>query len=218
MFSIRLNPHPKLKRIVHDLDSMLTAAFLFFTNLLGWSTLVNHWIRPLLLKGFGFKMGSQVALFPGLRIYSRFDDISIDDGTFINQNCFFDASAPVSIGKYCQIGFNVSFITSSHELNSDLKGRRPTLAKPIVVEDFVWICSGVTVLPGVRIGKGSVVAAGALVTSDIPPQTVFGGVPAKKIRALPEKSEEAVHSELEPLMASSTNGVATIIPFHRGEK
>ncbi|HPU00025.1 MAG TPA: DapH/DapD/GlmU-related protein, partial [Armatimonadota bacterium] len=72
----------------------------------------------------------------------------------------------------------VHLITAQHDMND------PDFANvlaPIVIEDYVWIGSRATVLPGVRIGRGAVVAAGAVVTRDVAPLTVVGGVPARPI-------------------------------------
>jgi maltose O-acetyltransferase len=198
-----------VQRILHDFDSMLTALVLMITNFLGWSAVVNHLVRPALLKAFGLKFGKNCAIFPGLRIYSRLDDVTIDDHSFINQNCFFDASAPIKIGKHCQIGLNVSFITSTHQLNSDLKGKRPTLSKPIEVEDCVWICAGAQILGGVTIGEGSVIAAGAVVTKDVPPHTVVGGIPAKIIKSIGE-IDLLVEANVETNVEASSNVVSIL--------
>lgn len=189
-----------LGRLFHDFDSMLTSLVLSGTNLLGWSTVVNHMVRPTVLKIFGLKFGKNCAIFPGLRIYSRLDDVVVDDHTFINQNCFFDASAPVRIGKHCQIGLNVSFITSSHRLSTNLVEKRPTLSDPIQVDDYVWICAGATILGGVHIGQGSVIAAGAIVNKDVPPNTLVGGIPAKPIKSL---TTDETHSQ-------------TVVPISKG--
>lgn len=89
-----------------------------------------------------------------------------------------DARGGISIGNSVCIASYVKLITGSHDINS------PTFdAKfaPIIIEDYVWICTGAIITQGVKIGKGAVVAAGAVVTKDVEPYTIVGGVPAKKI-------------------------------------
>lgn len=72
----------------------------------------------------------------------------------------------------------VKLITGSHHINSP---QFEAEFKPIVIEDYAWICTGATIVQGVRIGEGAVVAAGAVVTHDVKPYTVVAGVPAKEI-------------------------------------
>ena len=84
----------------------------------------------------------------------------------------------VIIGNCVDIAQDVSIWTEQHDYN------RPTYAAvsaPVVIEDFVWIASRATILPGVTIGKGAVVACGAIVTHDVSPYTIVAGVPAKEI-------------------------------------
>ena len=83
------------------------------------------------------------------------------------------------------LGPDVKLLTSNHELDTLL-----TVNAPIVLEDEVWIGAGSIVLPGVRVGRGAVVAAGAVVTRDVAPYTVVGGIPARKIKDIPEDAKQ----------------------------
>lgn len=105
--------------------------------------------------------------------------VRIGRGSIIGRECFLDGRGGLEIGRNVNISSYTLMITGSHELNS------PDFSssfKPIVIEDHVWIGSRATILQGVTIGRGAVVAAGAVVTKDVPPMTVVGGVPAKPIR------------------------------------
>ena len=190
---------PDLSVFLSEIDSTLTGALLGITNGLGWSKFANHVLRPSALRLFGFKIGPHCCIFPGLRIYSRLDHVSIGKASFINQNCFIDATAPVRIGNYALIGFNVSFATSSHELETDFTTRRPGKAAAIFMEEHVWIGANATILGGVHIGRGAVVAAGSVVTKDVCPHTLVGGVPARPIKTIPNtgiSEPKTLHKEV----------------------
>lgn len=108
--------------------------------------------------------------------------VTIGAGTFINYDCFFDGSAPITIGRKVRIGMQCLFVTGSHEIGTpDQRAGRET-AEPIVIEDGAWIGARVTVLPGVTVGRGAVVAAGAVVTRSVAPMQTVAGVPARPIR------------------------------------
>ncbi len=144
-------------------------------------------IRHILYALAGLKIDGSCVLWGPLTIrpIGGAKNIFIGRGTFINSNARFGVpSAPVSIGRNVQVGPNVSFETVSHGLVYITgKGRGDTIL-PITVEDEVWIGAGAIITGGVTIGKGAVVAAGAVVTKDVAPLTVVGGVPAKFIKSI----------------------------------
>lgn len=96
---------------------------------------------------------------------------------FVNQNCTFYDLGGLEIGDDVMIGPNVSLITSGHPVEPS-KRRDFVVAKPIVIERNVWIGAGATIIGGVTVGENSVVAAGAVVTRDVPPNVLVGGNPA----------------------------------------
>jgi acetyltransferase-like isoleucine patch superfamily enzyme len=110
--------------------------------------------------------------------------LSIGPGCHITGPLHIDLTAPVTIGARVYMGYEVMLITADHEVDGPEQrcGRR--VFRPIHIEDGVWLGSRVVVLPGVRIGHGAVVAAGAVVTRDVVPDTLVGGVPAKLVRDL----------------------------------
>jgi acetyltransferase-like isoleucine patch superfamily enzyme len=81
------------------------------------------------------------------------------------------------------IGPNVSLITSGHPLEPSQR-RTTTIGRPIVIQKGVWIAAGAIVIGGVTVGENSVVAAGSVVTKDVPPDTLVGGNPARMIRSI----------------------------------
>lgn len=121
-------------------------------------------------------------------------------GFYANYHCTILDVCPVTIGDYVLFGPNVSLLTPMHPL--DYRDRHQSeddsleYAKPIVIEDGVWLCGNVTVLGGVTIGKGSVIGAGSVVTRDIPPGVIAFGNPCKVRRKIEEKDRLRFHPEL----------------------
>lgn len=114
-------------------------------------------------------------------------NITIGKNVFINSCCHFQDQGGIFIGDNVFIGHNVVLATVNHSLKPLEK--RKNYNHPIKIENNVWIGSNVTILPGVTLGEWSVVGAGAVVTKDVPPYTVVGGVPAKIIKKV-DKGEE----------------------------
>lgn len=108
----------------------------------------------------------------------------IGDHTWIGQQCFLHSAGGLRIGKAVGIGPKVIILTSQHEaLDRDLPVYlTPLKLGEVVLEDGCDIGAGAIILPGVKIGEGSIIGAGSVVTRDIPPYEVWAGVPARKIR------------------------------------
>jgi acetyltransferase-like isoleucine patch superfamily enzyme len=111
------------------------------------------------------------------------NEMRIGRNVFINQNCTFYDLGGIDIADEVMIGPNVSIITSGHPLEPSQR-RSVTTGKPIVIERNVWIAAGATIIDGVTIGANSVVAAGSVVTKDVPANTLAGGNPARVIRGV----------------------------------
>ena len=114
-------------------------------------------------------------------------NIEVGDNFFANYNFVVLDGAKVTIGNNVFIAPNVGLHTAGHPLDSNTRNQGIEYAKPITIEDDVWIGAGVQMCPGVRIGRGAVVAAGSIVTKDVPPFTLVGGVPAKVIKDISEQ-------------------------------
>lgn len=111
--------------------------------------------------------------------------LEIGEGTYIGESNNIRAAGHASIGQNCLISQGVSLIGSNHSVDLN----RPMIQQPsrkdrlgFIIEDDVWIGTNSTILPGVRIGKGSIVAAGSVVTKDIPSNVIVAGVPARIVR------------------------------------
>ena len=112
-------------------------------------------------------------------------DITVGRNVFVNQNCTFYDLGGIDIADDVMIGPNVSIITSGHPIAPSQR-RAGVTAKPVVIERNVWIAAGATVIGGVTVGENSVVAAGSVVTRDVPPNSLVGGNPARLIRSIAE--------------------------------
>jgi maltose O-acetyltransferase len=111
---------------------------------------------------------------------------SIGPGTFINFNCVILDVGRVRIGADVQIGPNVQILTATHPLDPEQRRSGWEAAEPITIDDNVWLGGGAIVLPGVTIGRDTVVGAGAIVTRDLPAGVVAVGNPARVTRRLSE--------------------------------
>lgn len=109
-------------------------------------------------------------------------NIRVGNNFFMNTACTFMDRGGITIGDDVFIGPKVCLVTINHLL--DPYNRRITICKPIVIKDRVWIGANATVCPGVTIGENSVIAAGAVVVKDIPPNVIAAGNPARVIREL----------------------------------
>src|ERR1700753_3352905 len=113
------------------------------------------------------------------------NEIRVGRNVFVNQNCTFYDLGGLDIADDVMIGPNVNIITAGHPVEPAQR-RAVTIGKPIVVEKNVWIAAGATIIGGVTVGENSVVAAGSVVTKDVPPNTLVGGNPARVIRSITE--------------------------------
>ena len=135
-------------------------------------------LRDLFSRLTGRPVDESFALFPPFYTDCG-KNIHIGKQVFINMGCKFQDQGGIFIGDGALIGHNVVLATLNHAMQPERRGdMRPA---PIHIGKRVWIGSNATVLPGVTIGDGAVVAAGAVVTKDVPANAVVGGVPAKVI-------------------------------------
>jgi maltose O-acetyltransferase len=144
-------------------------------------------IRSVLLRLAGLRIG-RGTIFNGRPAFSGGRDVqrllSIGEHCWFNVGCRFDVHAPITIGRAVQFGQEVLILTHTHILGPPTRRAGELLDLPVTIGDGAWIGARATVLPGVRIGEGAVVAAGAVVNRDVDPHTMVGGVPAKLIREL----------------------------------
>jgi maltose O-acetyltransferase len=111
-------------------------------------------------------------------------NIHLGDHVYLNVLCTILDCNEVRIGSHVMIGPAVQIYTAAHDLQAEARIQGWEIAKPIVIEDNVWLGGGAILLPGVRIGLNAVVGAGAVVSQDVPANTVVAGNPARVIREL----------------------------------
>lgn len=133
----------------------------------------NALVRELFGEGFS----ESGWLMPGLAGVC-FDRVKMGRGVMIMNNCLMMARGGITIDDGAMIAANAQLISNNH----DLYDRQLLICKPVHIERNAWIGAGATILPGVTIGENAVVAAGAVVTKDVAPNTIVGGNPAKFIK------------------------------------
>jgi acetyltransferase-like isoleucine patch superfamily enzyme len=105
-------------------------------------------------------------------------NISIGNNSCINRRCYLDGRSGIRIGANVNISPEAYLLSLTHDLQDP---RFSTVGKEVVIHDHAWLGARAMVMPGVTIGEGAVVGAGAVVTKDVPPYTIVAGVPARKI-------------------------------------
>jgi putative colanic acid biosynthesis acetyltransferase WcaF len=137
-----------------------------------------HWLRLGFLKLFNRHIHRSAVILMHVRILN-FWKIKIAERVVINQYCLLDCRKyPISIGKDSDIGPYTRIWTLEHDPDSPSHGLK---GGEVIIEDHVWAASAVTILPGVRIGRGAVLASSCLVSKDVKPLEIIGGIPGKVI-------------------------------------
>lgn len=142
-----------------------------------------NYLKKIVLVLLGAKVGKRVVLYPGIKLMPA-NNLILGDDVDIAWGVVITANGGVSIGNRVMIGYGSKILSANHVV-PDLPKKiffSGHVKKKIIICDDVWIGANCIVLPGVTIGSGSVVAAGSVVTKDIPKNCIVGGIPAKIIR------------------------------------
>lgn len=142
-----------------------------------FSFLPGQAIRKFLLKWYGAKIGKNGKISRNVTIMSPWN-LVIGENVVINEDVVLDARGGINIGNHVDIARGSYIWSGQHDYNDNT---HKYVTNPVIIEDYVWIASRATVLPGVKIRKGAVVASCALVSKDVESMSVVGGVPAKQI-------------------------------------
>jgi maltose O-acetyltransferase len=146
------------------------------------SAVVPHRLRLIALALYGVDVTRSTSVGPGC--FFGGSEIRIGAQSTVNTGCFIDNVDRVDIGDHVGIGSQVTIITGAHEIGPAGHRAGPLSSGPVTIEDGCWLGARVVVLPGVTIGRGCVVGAGAVVTRDCQPNGVYVGVPARRLREL----------------------------------
>lgn len=156
-----------------------------------WDCTTNHSqlffiaIRYIILKALIRSCGDNVRIGTNVQILG-WDKLSVGNNVSIHSNCYIDANGEIVIGDNVSIAHNTSILSTNHNWNDisiPIK-YNPITHKKVIVSENVWIGCGSRILAGVRIDTRSIIAAGAVVTKDVPSNTIFGGIPAKLIKEI----------------------------------
>lgn len=144
-------------------------------------------VRDLFARLFGKPVDPSFRVFPPF--YTDFGkNITVGKNVFINACCHFQDQGGITLGDNCLVGHNVVFATLNHGFAPE--ERQSMLPAPIVVGRNVWIGSNSTILQGITIGDNSIIAAGSVVTKDVPANAIVAGVPARFIRSISPEEEK----------------------------
>ena len=125
----------------------------------------------------GLKIDQGSTIHTGVRFFNP-AGVNIGKDTIVGFGTFLDGRAPLKIGDHVDIASQAMIYNSEHNIHSE---DMAASQEPVVINDYVFIGPRAIILPGINIGKGAVVAAGAVVTKDVPEKTIVGGVPAVEI-------------------------------------
>jgi maltose O-acetyltransferase len=188
---------PHLKRVALEEVEVLLSRRVLAQIAAGFPAQSFSRTRTALLRRAGMKIGRSSLVQGPIRITGEgnpCEDITIGSYTLISGSLHCDIGAPLEIGDRVRIGHDVSLLTVDHRVGPEAMRSGVRKFGAIEIGDGAWLASRVVVLPGVRICAGAIVAAGSLVTRDVPANTLVVGVPARVVRDLSRTGD----SELPP--------------------
>jgi len=172
----KITPKNIIPKILNRLTTIFVEFWLMILRFIGYIPL--HSIRKIFYLISGIKLDFLTStIHIGANFFNP-SGITIGQDTIIGDHCFLDGRAPLNIGNHVDIASQVLIYNDEHDINSESFGNS---FGQVTIKDYVFIGPRVIILPKVTIGTGAIVAAGAVVTKDIPDFEIWGGVPAKKI-------------------------------------
>lgn len=162
-------------RIAKQIVRFLGDFLIYTLTIVGY--IPAHWVRLIAYRLAGIKIGQDSSFHWRARFYAPWK-LKIGNNTIIGNDAMLDARKGIQIGDNVQLSMGVWIWTMEHDIQDPWFAGK---GGPVRIEDYAWVSCRVIILPGVTIGKGAVIAAGAVVTKDVEPYTIVGGVPAKKI-------------------------------------
>lgn len=163
------------QKFINRIINILLEFEVFLLHIVG--LIPSHHLRRAFFRVGGVQIGKGSTIHMGARFYDP-HNIAVGEDTVIGENAVLDGRDKLIIGNHVALATGVMIFNSQHEINDEFFS--PSTA-PVVIEDYVFIGPRVIIQPDVTIGKGAIVAAGAVVVKDVPSYAIAGGVPAKII-------------------------------------
>jgi maltose O-acetyltransferase len=162
-------------KIINRIKNILLEFKVSLLHLIG--AVPSHYFRRFFYRLGGIKIGKGSTIHMGARFYGP-KNISIGEDSIIGENIILDGRDKLMIGSHVDIASEVMIYNSEHDVNDE-----SFIAKnyPVKIEDYVFIGPRAIILAGVTVGRGAIIGAGAVVTKDVPPYAIVGGIPAKII-------------------------------------
>ncbi|MEK7109923.1 MAG: acyltransferase [Patescibacteria group bacterium] len=162
-------------KVVNRIFNILLEFEVFLLHLVG--LIPSHCCRRFFYRLAGIKIGKGSTIHTGARFYDP-RNILIGEDSIIGEGVVLDGRDQLSIGSHVDIATEVMIYNSQHDVNSE---NFAATTAPVKIEDYVFIGPRVIILAGVTVGRGAIIGAGAVMTKDVPPYAIVGGVPAKII-------------------------------------
>lgn len=171
----KLSPSETWYKVSNRIVNVLLELKIFLIYIL--SFIPSHFIRRFVYRVGGIKIGRGSSIHMGVKLYDT-KNIVIGNDSIIGEGCVLDGRDELKIDNHVALASEVMIYNSQHDTSDE---NFTAVNKPVHIEDYVFIGPRVIILPGVTIGKGSIIAAGAVVTKDVDPYSICAGVPAQKI-------------------------------------
>jgi acetyltransferase-like isoleucine patch superfamily enzyme len=142
---------------------------------------LNRWLpfvlRPLLYRACGYRVARTATLQGGVRFF-HVGRLTVGEGSLVNRGVYLDNRGGITIGAQVSIAHDSRIYTMGHDVHDD---GFATKAQPVRIDDHAVLFAGAMIMPGVHLGRGAVVMAGAVVTQDVPERRIVGGNPARDL-------------------------------------
>lgn len=165
-----------VQKVLNRIGNILLEFEVMILHYIGY--VPSHHIRRFFYRLFGIKIRRSSTIHMGARFYDP-RNISIGEDSIIGERVVLDGRAKLIIGSHVDIASEVMIYNSEHDVDSE---DFHALSSEVVIGDYVFIGPRAIILPGITVGEGAVIAAGAVVTKNVAPYEIAGGVPAKVIR------------------------------------
>ncbi|MFH0979589.1 MAG: acyltransferase [Candidatus Roizmanbacteria bacterium] len=174
-------------KIINRIQNIFLEFDVFLLHLVG--CVPSHCFRRFFYRLAGIKIGKGSTIHTKARFYDP-RNIVIGEDTIVGEGAVLDGREKLTIGSHVDIASEVMIYNSQHDIEDE---NFTAVDKPVVIEDYVFIGPRSIILPGVKVGRGAIVAAATVVTKDVPPFAIVGGVPAKIIG---ERKNKNLHYKL----------------------